>query len=153
MKNMNTKYAIEISGFIAVILSLVFVAVELDQSQNAMEAEALAYKNERSAELSLLSYELNIIEISKKLVSNEELSDDEAVKLRVFGNALMWHLETIHFEYTQGFVDDELWDATLTRIGFAVDSPWFSYLYPNWGNGASSGFRASYVELVGSVIE
>jgi hypothetical protein len=141
----------EIVGLISIVGSLIFVAVELNQSQRAREAEALSLKNARTSELEMLAYELNVTDIDRKILANEELSDGEARRIRIFGNTLMRHLETIHFEYTQGFVDDEFWNATLTRIGFATNSPWFDYLYPNWGERGTLSFRASYVELVNTI--
>ncbi|MCP5347656.1 MAG: hypothetical protein R3F41_19075 [Gammaproteobacteria bacterium] len=148
MNNSDTKYIVELVGIVAVVLSLLFVAVELNQSQNAREAEALSHKNERTAELELLFYELGLADVNRKILASEELSDDEARKLRIFGNSLLSHLETIHFEYTQGFVDDEFWDGTRIRIGIAASSPWFEYLYPNWGEGGTRTYRTSFVELV-----
>ena len=153
MKSENIRAIVEIIGISAVVVSLIFVWAELDQSQSAMEASALASRNEKSAEISMLAYDLGINAITQKIMSNEELSDDENGRIGVFAITLMWHLETIHFEYSQGLIDDELWESNLSALRRAVKSPWFHYRFPNWGSRGEAAFRQSYIELVDSLIE
>jgi len=65
-----------------------------------------------------------------------------------FGIQLMWHLETVHYEYTQGLVDQELWDATVQGIRGLPNSDWFNLAYPVWGANKGSAHRKSFVDLV-----
>jgi hypothetical protein len=153
MKSENIRTIVEIIGISAVVVSLIFVWAELDQSQSALEASALASRNEKTAEIAMLAYELDANGISQKIVSNEELSDDEGSRIRLFANTLMWHLETIYFEYSQGLIDDELWESNLNALSRAVRSPWFNYVFPNWASSGAASFRKSYIELVDSLIE
>ena len=148
------RWAIELIGIVSIVGSLIFVAAELNQSQNAMESAAMAARNERQAEINQLGLEYGVNELSARIVAGEDISDEETYKLRVLANTLMWHMETVHFEYNQGMVDEELWESTIRSLRRLRNEAWFNYVYPRWGrNQASASHRSSFIELVNSLVE
>lgn len=154
MTNEKWRIVIESVGILAIVISLAFVAIELNQSQNSMEVAAMAARNEKTAELRQLGHELGVINLQRQVNAGEALSIDEMDTLRVFYDSLMWHLETIHFEYTQGTVDAELWRANINSLRLLVNSPAFKYVHPDWSEGnRAASHRVSFLELANSLIE
>ena len=149
MINDRLRLFIEITGFSAVVVSLLLVAMELNQSQNAMEAASMDARNQRIIDNSLLGIEFEISEAMEKIRSGVEISASEYIRLRAFLEAMLRNWETIHFQYTLGVADEEMWVANLQGLENVLNTPWVDVVIPDWKEfTASSTYRASFVELM-----
>ena len=139
---------------IAVVAGIVFVGIELQQTQTAMKAEASTMR----AQMAMTSAELNsgmdLREILRKIESGIELNPEEENQLFIRVARQLRYYENLHYQWQLGTLDEEIWEANLTSIRRMHSNPGFNYLNPNWPNGSvARSFRRSFVELVESYRE
>lgn len=101
----------QIIGVIAVILSLIFIGIQIKQNTNA--TRAAVRQSVASNDIAYLNTSLNseiLANANAKLADGEELTTAEREQLiwQQFVNFMIF--ETIHYHYQEGYVDKELWD-------------------------------------------
>lgn len=155
MKNKLQEYALiaEIIGGIAIVASLLFVGLQINQNNKLIEAEALNAKNERADDNSKLAIELNIVSITTKFRSGEILTADERARITIFVETLLRHFETTYFQYTLGLVNEEIWQSNLKSLESFISSTAFQAVFPGWlDKERTFQFSDSFVELVDELI-
>ena len=117
----------EIIGVTAVVVSLLFVAVELQQSNRI--ATVAAYQT-RISEIQNLNKELAL---SNELATILEKVDSEGVAALSpveFRRAKAWHamilrgMQGQYYQYQQGFLERSVVDLTLEDIGDGIYARW-----------------------------
>jgi len=122
MKNTNWKGLAELIGILAIIAGLAALVIELRQTQQAMLASTY---QERAIDA---IGELLIVADSEYLVAviaqTDSAEDREAVdaldpvnreRLRMFLHARMLDWDNEHYQYQQGYLDADFFNATTTR--------------------------------------
>ena len=123
----------ELVGAIGVVATLIFLALQVRQSKEATEANtkaldetrrlasAQAYQN-RSAEFERNAAEavanspyLPAIELKYHEGGLNSLTDEEALRLRQATAGSIARLDNIHYQYQQGFIDDEFYNSAFTQ--------------------------------------
>jgi hypothetical protein len=142
------KWLILLSN-LGVLVGVVVVAVELQQTQIAMQAEASTLRAQMAIENGNIRIHNFLDELAGKIANGEELSREERVQALDWHNRMLRFFENLHYQRELGLLDDEIWRANLTGIVTQCESPLFNYLLPDWGNSAgASTFRSSFVNLV-----
>ena len=104
----------EVIGVILVIASLVYVAKQLRQTNEALHAQS-RQSVLTSSQAELLSL-MDNPEIAKNFVGNGDLSEDEHIRLHFFLTALMRVREFSWLQYMNGQIDEAQWTTELVVI-------------------------------------
>ena len=154
MSKSKWQSAIEILGIVAVVASLMLVAIELRQTQNAQIAESHSVRATRAIELTFLATELGLAEITEKYASGLELSQNEIDRATNFNRAFLWHYDDLYFQRAQGLINDATWESKLNGLRYLVNLPLFKVAFPDLdGSGYSGIYENSFLDLARSLQE
>lgn len=151
MKSPHWKSVADLVGTGAIVASLIFVGLQLRQAQQV--ALSVAYQSRADTSLGLITSAIEsetlLSAISKRNSDRSDvLTAIERVALNYNLIGELIYLENVHYQYTNGFVTEEQWQANvgdLRRI-FAVEfnRQFWEEDRDNW--------RSSFVEEVEKVI-
>ena len=114
----------EFVGSVGVIVSLIYVGVQLKMTRQSERATA-AWQSEKT--WGDLSWELaedpNLGEIVAKLLSGEEISKQERLTATFFVRALMQHAQSQFYLNKEGIMPDEMWHRRLNWLRQFVSIP------------------------------
>jgi hypothetical protein len=141
----------DVVGAVAVVVSLIFVGLQLKQA-NRLAREAAEQKQiESIGTLSrILAENPHLAELWARALAGEKLSPAEqvsATSMITYGQRI-W--EALYYQYRAGRVSQELWDAHRTQAKAIENSPmsravweqrkqWFSKSYREFRDGAGAG--------------
>ena len=135
MKLTNWKEFAELIGIAAIVASLVFVGLQLKQSQEI--ALAAQYQERFAAALQVMSdrqlnenyvrfYGERIIERNGLPEGVEDDISAEAYGLRYYDARIFFLIhDNLHFQYSLGFLTEESWSAYRAGIKRAIQNPVF----------------------------
>ena len=155
MKERLQEYALiaEIVGGIAIVASLLFVGLQISQNNKLIEASAMNASNERTDNTSRMGIEYGVSEILLKIRNDEALSLSERTRLAVFVETLLRHFETIHFQYSLGLINEEIWQSESRGLERLVNGLAFQTVFPDWKNSDRTiQFGDSFVQLVNALL-
>ena len=114
----------EFVGSIGVIVSLIYVGVQLKMTRQSERATA-AWQSEKTwGDLSWeLAEDSNLGEIVAKLLSGEEISERERLTAIYFVRALMQHAQSQFYLNKEGIMPDEMWSRRLNWLRQFVSIP------------------------------
>ena len=148
--NIEPKQLVELVGISGLIASLVFVGLQLRQSQEI----AIAGQYQSRAELVHSSYLVSLESTGVSLRLRElhrldrELSDEESRAMNILTQEFFLLYDNNHFQYEIGFLDIGTWEGL--RVGMRNvlrNQPAREYFQAR-----REGFRPSYVEWVESIL-
>ena len=133
---------------IGVLIGIIVVAVQLQQTQTEMRAEASTVRTQLLRETNNDAFAGNLDGLSRKVQNGEELSEMEKYQGTTFLNNVLRYLENLHYQNQIGVLDNEIWQGQLFTIKRMCngDNILYSYLYPDGVTGVS--YRASFRELI-----
>ena len=133
---------------IGVLIGIIVVAVQLQQTQTEMRAEASTTRTELLRETNNDAFAGNLNGLSARVENGEELSEMEMYQGRTFLNNVLRYLENLHYQNQIGVLDSEIWQGQLFTIKRMCggDNALYSYLYPDGVTGMT--YRASFRELI-----
>ena len=131
-----------------VLIGIVVVAVELQQTQIQMNAESSSTRTELISQANALAIELDIGGLTQKIEDGLELTETEQYTLRRYFTNIMRYFENLHYQHELGVLDNEIWQSNLYALNrwCTGESTVFSYLYPDGLDNFT--FRGSFRELV-----
>ena len=147
----------EISGAVAVVVSLVFVGYQLKQSNeqatlNTRALEQAAYQQliEGISDFNVLTIENTNLRIArKKLDAGEQLDSDEKDVINAFLYLAYRNGDLAYLQYEKGFIDEE---RLRSGLGLLVNLLALPSVQAHW-NQARSGFTESYQTFINKLIE
>ena len=150
MKREEINDWLQVLGLAAVAISLVFVGYELKLSREIAMADI--YQQRTALGFQLITESTGnetYVTALGKLERGENLTDHEEASIA--GDYLRWltHWENLHFQYQLGLITQEQWSASLIGLRSLAAEKRF---IEGWQNGWDSGWRASYVNLINSLI-
>ena len=123
---MNTSRVrdwLETIAIFGVIASLIFVGLEMRQSQRITLSAAYQARADSSMTLRMASLESETLQSARAKLGQgmglDQLTPEEAIVLRERWNAQLVYLENMHYQYVSGFISEEQWQSnrfTLTRM-------------------------------------
>ena len=166
MKLINRKNIVELVGIAAIVGSLVFVGLELRQSQEIAIAAQYQERSNSGTEFmyNRLESEFELLRHAERLKSRGWpagfLSDDDKMWLEShlpleWAEADTWSainlfiFDNYHFQYQSGFLNEEAWQSIRSRFDFIASSLFMRNTIVNRGD----RWRASFVELCLEIIE
>jgi hypothetical protein len=134
---------------IGVLLGIIVVAVQLQQTQTAMRAESSNMRTQLAYQNNFNAREYRISALAEKLTSGQELSEEESLMLVEFRQNILRYFENLHYQYQIGVLDDEIWQANLNTISDFCRNALFADYWPNTARSrAVNSYRSSFVEVV-----
>lgn len=141
---------LQIVGMAGIIGSLIFVGLQLKQSQD------IAVSHQYQARLdSVLVAKGNMLQseafiaVMRKVERGESLGSVDFSILDLAFGQMFDNWESNHFQYVNGYVDEEHWQANLREIDQLLGEFYFSKY---WANNNQS-YRNSFADVVDSLIE
>lgn len=114
----------EVIGAAAVVVSLVFVGLQINESNQLARSAATQAKIEQMAEFSrVLLQTPGVPELLTKTVARQPLTPAEQVQLGLvfrYGERLQ---EGVYYQYLEGRIDPDLWEAHRAQVRAAQNNP------------------------------
>ena len=119
MKKSDWKDTAELIGIAAIVASLVFVGMQMKQSQDIALSQASQARTAMAIE-TLISTTENPIYVSAvakgRSGRREELTLEEQVTMTQYATAVLMSYDDQHFQYINGFVTEERWQAAKASL-------------------------------------
>ncbi len=113
---MNTSRVrdwLETIAIFGVIASLIFVGLEMRQSQRIALSAAYQARADSSMTLRMASLDSETLQSAKAKLGQgmglDQLTPEEAIVVRDRWNAQLVYLENMHYQYVSGFISEEQW--------------------------------------------
>ena len=144
----------QVVGIFAVVASLIFVGLEMRQSQKI--ALSAAYQARADSSMTLRTYSLESETLQSARVkrrqgtSIDQLTPEEALVLRERWNANLVYLENMHYQYVSGFISEEQWQSNRTELANLLSRT------PEWSGPIVENcniFRASFCTEMRAAVE
>ena len=109
---------LQVLGSLGVILSLIFVGLQIKQSRDIAIADAYQQRAAMAIELfgSQLPPDRLWSAYSKAVLTDEPLSDEEAMAISWSFIPTMAYYENNYFQYQSGLLDQQHWESSLAAI-------------------------------------
>jgi hypothetical protein len=131
---------------IVLIASVVVLIVEIRQNQVSMLAQS-SYERTQMAIANDQALVKDAQKINRKIVANEEITEDELLGYRLWNNQMVRYFENLHYLNSIDVLDDEIWEANqrgiLSFCRRQKDHP----DYPALSANDEFKFRSSFVEF------
>ena len=125
MKSTNWKDIAELIGIAAIVASLVFVGLQMKQSQDIALSVANQTRADATVSMLITSAENpNFVSAFAKAQSPDRipLSPEEYATMSQYARALLYTYENNLFQLQSGFGTEHRWEASKqTMIGFLID--------------------------------
>ena len=139
----------EFFGSIAVVITLIYLAVQVRQNTGALQATARESASQGSQRLILARIEdVGLASAFVKAQSGGELDAVETYRLEQYAWASMRMLEVIFKHYEQGLFDQEDWNGYREVIRYWMGH---EYFLRAWGT-SKAFFRPSFVREVEGIV-
>ena len=149
--NLSDVSSAEIIGTTAVVLSLIFVGVQIRDGNR--EARATTIQSTLNSEMELIAILTENASTWDKVITGAPLASGEEMRKGILlYNLLITERETRYFQFKSGYLEPQLWEGSLSALRLIVGLPMFEMW---WGTpGAinhSTEFRELLDELSGRV--
>ncbi len=137
----------EILSSVAILITLVYLVVEIQQNAEATQADtrqAMLASDQQFLELYVDSPELNLLQYK------EELSDDERIRLSFLLNTFVRMRENNWLQYRNGVLDDVTWRAYQLALVAAFSAPQSRAWWRNFG--VDRVFDSQFISLVDELL-
>ena len=140
----------EFLGGLAVLVSLVYVALQIRQNTSSVRAAASASVAESLSRVTeILSVEPELGRIwNQGFDDYDSLDSDARSRFNTILLTYMRRLENAFYQQSRGFLDPDHWQTTERMFARAMSSPGAA----RWWSGFKSGFSDRFVDFVESHI-
>jgi len=125
---------LQVVGIFALVGSLIFVGLQMRQTQKIALSQAYQARADQGIAMSLAAAEsdttLKLWAKERGLLEGELTPEERALALH-FVRAQLQHWENIHYQYQQGFVTEEHWQTQLAMMRVLMPLPAFRDTYEN----------------------
>jgi hypothetical protein len=111
----------QVVGIFAVVASLIFVGMEMQQSQKIALSAAYQARSDSSMSLRMAPFESETLQsaMAKTYIqemSIDQLTPEERIVLRGRWNTQLVYLENVHYQYANGFISEEHWQTNRAEL-------------------------------------
>lgn len=164
MKKFNWRDLAEIIGHVTIVAGLIFVGLQLNQSQDI--AIATQYQERAAAAVeyngSQMQNERAIAEKGAEIIvfaATEDASDElkefvngrspESVGMWLYENRVFFTMiDNFHYQYTSGFMEEESWDAFRRQLRKELAKESVAAYYKNFKFSMRASFEALCEEIL-----
>ena len=133
MKKIDLGQAITILANVGVIAGILFLAIELQQNNDLLSAQARAARIELKTDFEGSLYQnAELAEIIARAHANDELTEAEEIRLLWLGRRMLTSFQYVYNEYQQGMIEEGAISTAEWRIAFhqlipRMEEPWSMY--------------------------
>jgi hypothetical protein len=140
---------LQVIGVFGVMLSLVFVGIEIRQSREIAIADVFQQKSALAVQVQqgFVSPELFSAAV-RKLLSGEVLSPMEKGLLQFGQTPWFQYWENVHFQYEIGLLSEEAWQGSRNAMRNRLSTP----IYQEWWESDRLNWRESFTSEVDTVL-
>ena len=140
----------QVVGIFAVVASLLFVGLQMKQSQDI--ALSAAYQARADTSIAIRNSPFESETLLSSLTKaydgrSAELTPEEHTALRFYFWTEMVYLENMHYQYINGFLTDEQWQSNLDDLKYLLSTEMPRAI---WSKGMN--VRSSFNDVVENVI-
>jgi hypothetical protein len=146
MKNSDWKDIAELFGIAAIVASLIFVGLQMKQSQEIAIAEQ--FHNRAIAVMSLYESHMETGYVARVPGWRERVENGDVAAADI--NSFLWlwiSFDNHFFQYQSGFMEESAWQAQLRNIRGVFNTCPMRFVY-EW---RKDGLRSEFVTLVESL--
>jgi hypothetical protein len=146
MKSETVRLSVEIVGIIAIVMSLIFVGLQMRQTHEIALVTLTQMRSDASRELAVAQLSSEpLMAIYDKIEAGEELTAYDELTLSMQPFVFFNQFENSHFLYVKGYITEEQWQSDLVAIKqFLTREP----LYSEYWSNQKHIFRKSYAEAI-----
>jgi len=153
MENMNYESLGNIGEFIsaiAVIITLIYLALQLRQNTKSIRNNTAQELLSKSADLYMDAARDNEIHIIRSKIKNgEALTEQELTKFQFQNLGILSNLQNEYYQYCNGNIDDDLHAAYRARLqGFVRNSGGFTEFWKDYKTHFCAGFQSHVNSIV-----
>jgi hypothetical protein len=136
----------DLIGGIAVVASLLYVAVQLRQNTRITRSAVRQSIAARASDLQLSVAQNNdILAAVAKLFQGKEMSPEESIRLHFFLGGLFRATEEAFLQHREGFLEDEYWN---TRARLMINYLRYPGMFEAWKERLRSVYHPAFVEWI-----
>lgn len=150
MKTVTWREAFELVGIVAVVASLVFVGLQLQQSHEIALAEIYQMRTSTVADLNLEMAANPLIVAAHTKRNDDRLAEIDAAEQYAASRAMLADLmllENSHFQYSLGFLPEDHWLRVRDNIKGILQDPLNGPLLRDWMWYARGPFKKAIEEI------
>ena len=135
----------ELVSGVAVLATLIYLAMQIRQAKNLMLSNTHQARTDRN--ISLTQFLANDDQALKQYIgeiTTEKMNDMEKQRAIFIFSMSMRHFEDMHYQHQLGVVDDETWDANKAGVRRFVSTDTGGELWAS----SKHMFRAGFVKVV-----
>ena len=146
----------QVVGIFAVVLSLIFVGLQMRQSQEIAIADR--YQARTASSIESMSARYQIPGVSQRLggriserfaaYDSQELSPNEIGGMYFDNALLLLTMDNVHFQWESGFMNDDAWNAYRTQLKFMMTKPMGRFIIEYFGRNYRPSFREVCLDLI-----
>lgn len=145
---------LQVIGLFGVIASLIFVGLQMKQEQEIAMSAAYQARTEHVTSI-IGQYYVDPVFRSGMIKAEaerfDELTADEIEVIRSFVFSIFSFYENIHFQYLNGFIDDEHWAKSRSGLKNVLREGGARLIFENERAGWRESFRAFVRELIAEI--
>jgi len=136
----------EIFGAVAVVVSLVYVGVQLKQNTEAIQAQTQqqVMSNYADYQVAIIGQEA-LAPLMIKSENGEPLTPEEELKLSTWAHLLISNWETTYQSYQNGLLSEDAWQGWEKYFIASMSDP---YVRDAWVNNPIDGYGQSFTNYV-----
>jgi hypothetical protein len=140
---------LQVTGLFGVIVSLVFVGLEIQQSRQIAIADIYQQRAEMIIQVNSIRLTSEILhETRSKLEAGETLTNTEQSLLEQSWNPYFNYVENNHFQYQLGLLSEEQWISTRNNLRSRARDP----LFLAWWEVERENWRESFAQEMDELI-
>ncbi len=133
MKKIDLGQTISIFANVGVIAGILFLAIELQQNNDLLSAQARAARIELKTDFEGSLYQnAELAEIIARAQANDELTEAEEIRLLWLGRRMLTSFQYVYNEYQQGMIEEGAISTVEWRIAYhqlipRMEEAWSSF--------------------------
>lgn len=142
---------LQVVGLFGVIASLIFVGLQMKQDREIAMSAAYQARSSQTSEVQIaMAADPAFRSFLVKVETGQfgEITADEATATSLYMGAVFNFYENIHFQYINGFIDDEHWAKTRRGLKAILGTEFSRSVFRSH----DSSWRATYLALVEELI-
>lgn len=144
----------QVAGIFALVASLIFVGLQMKQSQDIAIASQYHDRAALSVEAHNQQIEGGILPVWGGFLAEEyfpKMSAEDRGRMYLWGVIYLTQADNHYYQYQSGFMEEEAWQAQLATLKRVVQSP-TSPIFPVMKR-SETQYRASFVALIDQIVQ
>ena len=139
----NINYVAQTVGVAAILVSMIFVSVQIRQNTRALKATSHhAITDSFNALNALIISDQNVARLWRLGMAGSTLDEDERTSVNFMTIAYMRIFETLYYQFGTGALEPKLFEAELNTLKWTVTNPGFMAWWPANPISFSAEYRA-----------